>query len=103
MTQTKPIKFKYFYQQFFSHISIIIVAFLLLSILFTHYVENLIYENKADELISYGKAIIADLKEVPSFASDDIINQYSNVLAARKMSFSMFDEDGNLFLVNKKG
>src|SRR4051812_22968567 len=98
MTQTKQMKFKYIYQQFFSHISIIIVAFLLLSILFTHYVENLIYENKANELISFGKAILTDLKEAPSsFASEDIISQYSNVLSARKMGFSMFDEDGNLY------
>ncbi|MEH7119303.1 HAMP domain-containing sensor histidine kinase [Neobacillus vireti] len=103
MMQSKQMKFKYFYQQFFSHISIIIVAFLLLSLLFTHYFENLVYENKAEELISYGKAILTDLKEAPSFASDDIISQYSNVLESRKMSFSMFDEDGKLFIVNQKG
>ncbi|MBM7655012.1 sensor histidine kinase [Neobacillus cucumis] len=96
-------KFKYFYQQFFSHISIIIVAFLLLSLLFAHYVENLIYENKSEELISYGKAIISDLKEASPLDSDNVLNQYSNVLAARKMSFSMFDQDGQLYLVNKHG
>ena len=99
MTQRKPMKFKYFYQQFFSHISIIIVAFLLLSLLFAHYLENLVYENKADELISYGKAILAEIKEAP-LATDDVINQYSDVLAARKVSFSMFDRDGNIYLVN---
>jgi signal transduction histidine kinase len=101
--RSKQMKFKYFYQQFFSHISIIIVAFLLLSLLFTHYVENLVYENKAEELISYGKAILTDLKDAPSFASNDVIDQYSNVLEARKMSFSMFDEEGKLYLVNRKG
>nr|WP_040347152.1 HAMP domain-containing sensor histidine kinase [Neobacillus bataviensis] len=95
-------KFKYIYQQFFSHISVIVVAFLLLSMLFTHYVENLIYDNKAEELSSFGKAILNDLKEAP-IASDQIINQYNNVLAARNMSFSMFDQDGKLYLVNKHG
>ncbi|MFF2450665.1 ATP-binding protein [Neobacillus sp. NPDC058068] len=94
-------RFKYIYQQFFSHISVIIIAFLLLSIIFTHYVENLIYENKADELISFGDAIISDMKESP-LAANEIINQYTNVLAARKMSFTLFDQDG-LYLVNKKG
>ncbi|KLT17486.1 histidine kinase [Neobacillus vireti] len=94
-------KFKYIYQQFFSHISVIIIAFLLLSIIFTHYVENLIYENKADELISYGDAIISDMKEYP-LAPGQIINQYTNVLAARNMSFTLFDQDG-LYLVKKKG
>lgn len=95
-------KFRYFYQQFFSHISIIIVAFLLLSLLFAHYVENLVYSNKADELSSFGKAILGDIKENP-YGTDQIINQYSSVLAARKMSFSMFDQDGNLYLVSKNG
>ncbi|WHY75548.1 HAMP domain-containing sensor histidine kinase [Neobacillus sp. WH10] len=102
MTHSKPMKFKYIYQQFFSHISVIIVAFLLLSLLFTHYLENLIYENKSEELISFGRAILTDLKEVP-IASDEIISQYNNVLAARDMSFSMFDQGGNLYLVNKHG
>ncbi|MEH7416305.1 HAMP domain-containing sensor histidine kinase [Neobacillus drentensis] len=103
MMQSKQMKFKYFYQQFFSHISIIIVAFLLVSLLFTHYVENLVYENKADELTTFGKAILTDLKDAPSFASDEVISQYSNVLEARNMSFSLFDENGKLYLVNKKG
>lgn len=102
MSQSKPIKFRYFYQQFFSYISIIIVAFLILSLLFAHYVENLVYQNKAEELISYGKAIVSDMKETP-YATKDIMNQYSKVLEARKMSFSMFDEDGNLYLVGKRG
>lgn len=94
-------KFRYFYQQFFSHISIIIVAFLLLSFLFAHYLENLIYENKADELISYGKAILTSLKDSPSMESDTIIKKYSDVLTARKMSFSLIDQDGNLYLLNE--
>ncbi|MEH7332479.1 HAMP domain-containing sensor histidine kinase [Neobacillus drentensis] len=102
MTQLKQTKFRYFYQQFFSHISIIIVAFLILSILFAHYVENLVYSNKAEELSSYGKAILKDIKENP-YGTDQTINRYSSVLAARKMSFSMFDQDGNLYLVSKNG
>lgn len=95
-------KFRYIYQQFFSHISIIIVAFLVLSLLFAHYVENLVYENKADELISYGKSILADIEQTPQ-ATESIINRYSSVLATRKMSFSMFDQYGNLYAVGRQG
>ncbi|OIK09817.1 two-component sensor histidine kinase [Bacillus sp. MUM 116] len=95
-------KFRYAYQQFLSHISIIIVAFLVLSLLFTHYIEGLVYENKADELISYGKAILNDIDNNPQ-ASGQIINQYSSVLSLRKMSFSMFDQDFNLYSVGKSG
>ncbi|MCM2532106.1 HAMP domain-containing histidine kinase [Neobacillus pocheonensis] len=95
-------KFKYIYQQFFSHISIIVVAFLILSLLFAHYVENLVYENKAEELISYGKAILSDIEQTP-VSTEQIINQYSSVLMTRKMSFSLFDKDGNLYSVGKHG
>jgi signal transduction histidine kinase len=102
MTQPKQIKIRYFFQQFFSHISVIIVAFLLLSIIFAHYVEDLVYKNKADELVDYGKAILADMQENP-LATDQILKQYSAVLAARKMSFSMFDRNGKIYLVGKKG
>ncbi|MCM3768785.1 HAMP domain-containing sensor histidine kinase [Neobacillus niacini] len=102
MTQPKQIKVRYFFQQFISHISVIIVAFLLLSLIFAHYVENLVYENKADELIDFGAAILADMQENP-LATDQILKQYSSVLAARKMSFSMFDRNGKIYLVGKKG
>ncbi|WML46377.1 HAMP domain-containing sensor histidine kinase [Neobacillus sp. PS3-40] len=95
-------KFKYIYQQFISHISVILVAFLVLSFLFAHYVENLVYENKAEELISYGKAILKNIESNPAH-TDQIINQYSSVLAGRKISFSIFDKDANLYSVGKQG
>jgi signal transduction histidine kinase len=102
MNPSKRMKFRYIYQQFFSHISIIIVAFLVLSLLFAHYVENLVYENKADELISYGKSILSEIDETPQ-AAGQVINRYSSVLSTRKMSFSLFDQDGKLYAVGKQG
>ncbi|MEH7177748.1 HAMP domain-containing sensor histidine kinase [Neobacillus vireti] len=102
MNRLRQIRIKYFSQQFISHISIIIVAFLVLSLLFAHYVGNLVYENKADELISYGEAIISDIDRNPVM-SDQIINQYSNVLRSRKVSFSMFDQEANLYAVGRSG
>ncbi len=101
MNQAKQMKFKYFYQQFFSHISIIVVAFLILSLLFAHYLENLVYENKAEELITYGKAILSDIEESRIDYQPEIFKQYSNVLAARKMSFSVFDQDAVLYSVGR--
>lgn len=104
MTRPTPMKFRYFYQQFLSHISIILVAFLLLSLLFAHYLENLVYENKADELVSYGESIIEDLKASPNpYATEQILNKYSSVLAARKISFSVFDRNINSYLFNRQG
>jgi transcriptional regulator of heat shock response len=102
MKQLKQMKFKYIYQQFISHISIILVAFLVLSFLFAHYVENLVYENKAEELISYGKSILKNIEHNPVH-TEQIINQYSSVLAGRKISFSIFDQDANLYSVGQQG
>ena len=90
-------KVKYIYQQFLSHISIIIVAFLILSLVFTQYVETLVYKNKTEELISYGENILRDLDrggELP----DQVINQYARVLFGRDIQFSVFDE--NIQLLN---
>lgn len=86
---------KYIYQQFLSHISILVVAFIILSLLFTHYVETLVYKNKTEELISYGENIRADLKhgmEQP----EQIINEYARVLFGRDIQFSVFDQAGQL-------
>lgn len=90
------------YQQFLSHFSIILVAILVLSILFAHYVENLVYEKKAEELISYGKSILSDIENNPA-SNDRIINQYSLVLSGRKISFSIFDKDARLYSVGRQG
>lgn len=90
-------KVKYIYQQFLSHISIIIVAFLILSLVFTKYVETLVYKNKTEELVSYGENILRDLDrgaELP----DQVINQYARVLFGRDIQFSVFDE--NIQLLN---
>src|SRR3954470_16420271 len=83
-------KVKYIYQQIISHISVIIVAFLVLSLLFAHYVETLVYTNKAQELSEYGENIIKDLER----NRDDgaILNNYSHVLAGRKIEYMIFDE-----------
>src|SRR3954467_5152468 len=102
MNRLRQIRINYISQQFISHISIIIVAFLVLSLLFAHYVGNLVYENKADELISYGEAIISDIDRNPVL-SEQIINQYNNVLQSRKISFSMFDQEANLYAVGRSG
>lgn len=102
MKQLKQMKFKYIYQQFISHISIILVAFLVLSILFARYVENMVYENKAEELISYGKAILNDFQFSP-VGNGQIVSQYSSVLAARKISFSLFDKNSQLYPVSGNG
>jgi signal transduction histidine kinase len=102
MRPLEQMKFKYIYQQFISHISIILVAFLVLSFLFAHYVENLVYENKAKELISFGKSILNDIEQNP-IHTEQIITQYNSVLAGRNIGFSIFDEESKLYTVGQRG
>ena len=87
----KKIKIKYFHQQFLSHMGILIVAFLVLSLLFAKYMENLIYKNSAEELIAYGEQMIGDLNY--SVENDSyIFNSYKMVLSGQKIEYSIFNE-----------
>src|SRR4051794_8487720 len=88
-------KFRYFYQQIVSHISIIIVAFIVLSLLFAHYVETLVYTNKTEELSDYGKNIIRDLEKSRK-GGDRVLNEYSHVLEGRNIQYMVFDENGHI-------
>ncbi|RDU36853.1 sensor histidine kinase [Neobacillus piezotolerans] len=89
-------RIKYFYQQLFSHIGVLIVAFLVLSLLFTYYVKNLVYQSKTDELVEYGQNILADLEWSGGNPreADSVINQYARVLFGRDIQFSVFRVDG---------
>lgn len=85
-------KIKYLYQQLASHLSVIIVAFLILSLLFSHYVEKFVYDSKTEELVTYGVNILADM-ERNQLNSNVVLKQYENVLDGRDIQYSLFDED----------
>ncbi|GAA0346424.1 two-component system sensor histidine kinase YclK [Bacillus carboniphilus] len=84
-------KLKYFYQQFISHIGVILVAFLVLSLLVSHYIERAVYENKVDELTTYGENILGHFENT-LLGRERILNQYSSVLHDRGIQFAVFDE-----------
>jgi signal transduction histidine kinase len=84
-------KFKYIYQQISSHLSIIIVAFIVLSLFFSHYVESLVYKNKAEELSEYGQNIMKDLEM--RLIDRGVLSDYSHILAGRKIEYMIFDGD----------
>jgi len=88
----KKIKFKYFYQQYLSHMGILIVAFLVLSLLFAKYMEELIYKNTAEELISYGEQMIGDLNRSID-GSTYIFNSYTRVLKGQNIEYRIFNEN----------
>ncbi|MDW0116699.1 HAMP domain-containing sensor histidine kinase [Sporosarcina thermotolerans] len=84
-------KIKYFYQQLASHFSVIIIAFLILSLLFSHFVEQFVYDNKTEELATYGKSILSDIEQVQG-SSREILKSYGHVLEGRDIQYSLFNE-----------
>lgn len=85
-------KFRYMFQQLVSHISVIVVAFIILSIVFAHYVGNLVFEEKVEELTTYGENIISDIGRTTNV--DSLIRQYTSMLGERNIYFTVFDENG---------
>lgn len=85
-------KIKYLYQLLASHLSILIVAFLVLSLLFSHYVEELVFQNKVDELTSFGEKILNDSTVLPIKGGERQLNQYSELLRARQTEFLVFND-----------
>ncbi|MFD1738114.1 sensor histidine kinase [Bacillus salitolerans] len=95
-------KIKYLYQLLGSHISILIIALLVLSLSFTHYVENLVYENKVDELTSFGEKILSDFEREPFLRGKLLLTQYSNLLQARNTELIVFDHNA-IVTYSRKG
>lgn len=85
-------RIKYFFQQLFSHVSIIIISFLLLSLLFSQFIERFVYDQKIEELSSYGTSILADI-EATTHGTQNVLTAYGTVLNARNIQFSIFDDD----------
>lgn len=94
MKRNKRFKVKYLYQQLISHMGVLLGAFLILSLVFAHYVERLVYQHKVDELVSYGDNILAEIKA--GTGTNEVIDQYKNVLRGRNIGFVIFDEQGNV-------
>ena len=84
-------KIKYLYQQLASHLSVIIIAFLILSLLFSHYVEKFVYDSKTEELASYGQSILQDV-ENESLNTRTTLESYDHVLNGRDIQYILFDE-----------
>lgn len=89
-------KIKYVYQQLISHISVIIVAFLVLSLVFSHYMEKLVLTMKAQELQRYGVNILADAKDgLWSATTHSNLMTYSDVLKSTGITTAVFNTQLN--------
>lgn len=88
-------RIKYIYQQLASHISVILIAFLIISLLFSQYVKEFVYDNKTDELVTYGTSLLQEIETTP-FNQQSILHQYGNVLDKRDIQYSLFDESSKI-------
>src|SRR5690606_16999472 len=88
-------KFKYMYQQLLSHIGIITVAFIIVGIIVSQFVEALVFKNKEEELISYGKEIVSELNFI-SLYDTITINKYQEVLDNQNIVIWQFDARGTI-------
>lgn len=86
-------RIKYFYQLIASHLSILLIAFLILSLLFANYVEDFAYQEKAEELESYGQRILEEL-EAPRPGSN--LQPYVSILRAQNINFIVFDQQSRI-------
>lgn len=71
--------------------SVIVISFLLISLLISHYVEQFVYDNKTEELSSYGQSILQDFENNQQ-NSANILKNYGHVLQGRDIQYSLFDE-----------
>ena len=60
--------------------------------MFSYYMENLVYTNKAEELISFGNNILQDFQYSQN-NGNQVLNSYRNVLVGRNIQYSLFDEN----------
>ncbi|MBU8880062.1 HAMP domain-containing histidine kinase [Bacillus sp. FJAT-29790] len=88
-------KVKFFYQLLFSHISILILALLILSLSFSQFVENYIFQNKVEELDSFGEQILTDLT-IRLEGDERFLSEYSQLLDARHIKYILFNHDGKV-------
>ncbi|QTD39896.1 cell wall metabolism sensor histidine kinase WalK [Sporosarcina sp. Te-1] len=87
-------KIKYFYQQLASHLGVIIIAFVILSLLFSSFARNFVYANKTEELLSYGVSILTELETEGN--SRMVLQSYGHVLGGRDIQYSLFDENSKI-------
>ncbi|WP_238323733.1 sensor histidine kinase [Planococcus donghaensis] len=89
----KNTRIKYFYQLIASHMSILLIAFLVLSILFVRFVDDFAYAEKAEELEKYGGQIIQELERARPGTN---LQSYVSILKAQNISFIVFDQQSRI-------
>ncbi len=86
-------RINFFYQLLASHLSVLLIAFLILSLLFVNYVEDLAFDEKAEELESYGVRILQEL-DAPRPGTN--LQSYVSILETQNINFIVFDQQSRI-------
>jgi len=91
-------RIKYIYQQLISHLSVILVALLVLSLVFSHYIEKLVFSMKTDELQGYGANIVQEVQgdDLWSPTTYSTLLRYSEELKGTGITIGIFNTQKNL-------
>ncbi|PAY12428.1 HAMP domain-containing sensor histidine kinase [Bacillus sp. 7705b] len=83
-------RIKYLYQLLLSHVSILILAFVIIISLFSYFVKEFAYQNKVEELTSYAVQIASEFQT----GQVDMrrLYPYQDILRTRKTQFIIFNE-----------
>lgn len=69
---------------------------MILSLLFSQFVEDYIFQNKVTELNSFGEQILTDLFDHQIDQKEVLITHYDKLLNARNIRFLLFDDEGTV-------
>ena len=86
---------KYFYQQLFGFLSVVLVTIVACGILFYNVMSNNIYTQRSQQLQSYAKGIIASEM---SYAD---IKKIGTALKEENVTIAIFDEQNNMTFPSK--
>ncbi|MFO1442726.1 HAMP domain-containing histidine kinase [Bacillus sp. Bva_UNVM-123] len=86
-------RIKFFYQLLISHIGMLIFAFIVLSLSFSQFVQNYIFQNKVEELEAYGEQILTDFT-MRIEGNEQFLSEYSQLLNTRHIRYLLFNREG---------
>ena len=89
-------KIKYFYQLLISHLGLLLIAIMIISTLLSHFVKDIAYQNRVDEMSSYGNEILQNFKQLPKTEMIFRLRPFEDILSTRQIRFFVFDEKGDV-------
>lgn len=89
-------KIKYFYQLLISHLGLLLIAIIIISTLMSHFVKDIAYQNRVDEMSSYGNEILQNFKQLPKTEMVFRLRPFEDILSTRQIRFFVFDEKGDV-------